>query len=71
MVKIVGYTKVTVGTETIDEPIYDEPIVVVGYGDKQVIMSVTEYEAEEAKKQAEAEAELLVQQETFSDFVIS
>lgn len=45
MVNIIGYNEVVVGIEIVQEPIYDEPIIVIGSGDKQEILSLAEYEA--------------------------
>lgn len=57
MVNIIGYRQVTVGDgDQIEEPIYDEPIVVVGSGENRIVRSLAEYEAEVAAEQAAEEA---------------
>lgn len=63
MVKIIGYETVVVGDETVEQPIYDEPIIVIGTGENQVIRGLAEYEAEQAAILAEAEAERLAAEE--------
>lgn len=58
MVNIIGYEQVTVGTEVIEQPIYDEPVIIVGSGDKQIVVSVAEYETELAEIEAAAALEI-------------
>jgi hypothetical protein len=53
MVNIIGYEEVVVGNEVVQQPIYDEPIIVVGSGDDQTIMSLEEYQEQEAAVLAE------------------
>jgi hypothetical protein len=44
----IEYQEVTVGNEVILEPVYTEPIVVIGTGEDQVIMPLSQHLAEVA-----------------------
>lgn len=55
MVNIIGYEDVVVGTEVVQQPIYDEPVIVIGSGDKQIVQSISEYEAEMAAAELAAQ----------------
>jgi len=45
MVNIIGYEDVVVGTETVQKPIYDEEVIIVGVGENAQVLSLAEYEA--------------------------
>lgn len=62
MVEILGYNSVVVGNETIYEPIYAEPIITIGYGEDQIVMSLAEYEEQHRIALEAAEAERLAQE---------
>ena len=64
MVNIIGYENVTVGTEIVQQPIYDEPIIVIGSGENQEVRSLREYEEEIAAQLAEAEAARIALEES-------
>lgn len=51
--EIIGYRDVVVGEEITQEPIYNQPVIIIGSGSSAVTVSLEQYELDQAQATAE------------------